>query len=195
MRRFIVTAVVSACLATAAIAQPAGPGPGQGPGQGWGQGQGWGPGYGGGRWSRMNPEERAARMDARLAAMKASLRLNADQERLWAPLEAAMREAMSQRYARMQAMREQRRSATPPNPVQGLRTASDLMAENAATLKKIAEAAEPFYAALDDAQKRRADGLFARGGRGMMRGQGWHGEGGGWGWGSGGGWGWGRPGR
>jgi len=195
MRRFILTVAVSASLATAAMAQPAaqGPGPGPGGGPGWGQGQGWGPGYGGGRWSRMNAEERAARMDARLAAMKATLRLNADQERLWAPLEAAMREAMSQRYARMLAMREQRQSASPPGVVQGLRTASDMMAENAASLKKIAEAAEPLYAVLDDAQKRRADALFARGGRGMMRGQGWHGEGGGWGWGSG--WGWGRPGR
>jgi hypothetical protein len=39
----------------------------------------------------MNPEDRAAFADARIAAVHAGLKLNADQEKLWPPVEAAVR--------------------------------------------------------------------------------------------------------
>ena len=37
---------------------------------------------------RMNPEDRAAFVDARIAAVHAGLKLNADQEKLWPPVES-----------------------------------------------------------------------------------------------------------
>ena len=41
---------------------------------------------------RMNPEDRAAFMDSRIAAVKAGLKLTPDQDKLWPPLEAAVRD-------------------------------------------------------------------------------------------------------
>ena len=58
--------------------------------------------------SRFSPEDRAAFLDARIAALKAGLQLNADQEKNWAPLEAAMRDLAKERAARMAAWRERR---------------------------------------------------------------------------------------
>ena len=67
----------------------------------------------------MNPEDRAAFADARIAAVHAGLKLNADQEKLWPPVEAAVREFAKLRIdranARMNAPRDdasQRRSRT-----------------------------------------------------------------------------------
>ena len=42
--------------------------------------------------ARMNPEDRAAFADARIAAVHAGLKLTPDQEKLWPPVEAAVRE-------------------------------------------------------------------------------------------------------
>jgi hypothetical protein len=54
----------------------------------------WGYGH-----MRMNPEDRAAFADARIAAVHAGLKLSADQEKLWPPVEAAVREFAKLRRA------------------------------------------------------------------------------------------------
>src|SRR3979490_73369 len=41
---------------------------------------------------RMGPEDRAAFPDARIAAVKAGLKLTPDQEKLWPPVETAVRD-------------------------------------------------------------------------------------------------------
>ncbi|MCZ8313342.1 Spy/CpxP family protein refolding chaperone [Phreatobacter sp.] len=182
--------VASMALAAAALAQPA-PGP-RGPGGPPGP-DAAGPGADGPRgpgWRRMmNPEDRAAMTDARIAGLKAMLRLTPEQERHWPALETALREAAGQRDARMtermQRWREMRenRDAARPDPVQRLRTAADRMAANAATMRKLADAAGPLYASLDEAQKRRVERVMERGGRmGWGPGMGMSGGmGGGWG--------------
>src|ERR1700750_2421910 len=48
--------------------------------------------WGGPGFSRMNPEDRPAYADARIAAVHAGLKLTADQEKLWPPVEAAVKE-------------------------------------------------------------------------------------------------------
>src|SRR5580658_1481707 len=58
--------------------------------------------------SRFSPEDRAAFLDARIAALKAGLELNADQEKNWAPLESAIRDLAKERAARFAAWREKR---------------------------------------------------------------------------------------
>ena len=110
---------------------------------------------------RMNPEDRAAFPDARIAAVHAGLKLKADQEKLWPPVEAAVRDFAKLRIdranARMNA-REERCGKTqqkPDDPVARLRERADNMATTAAALKKIADAADPLYKTLDDGQKRR----------------------------------------
>ena len=109
---------------------------------------------------RMNPEDRAAFTDARIAAVKAGLKLNADQEKLWPPVEAAVRDFAKLRIdranARMNAQRDDSRDAQKPDdPVARLRDRADNMAATAAAMKKIADAADPLYKTLDDGQKRR----------------------------------------
>jgi hypothetical protein len=109
---------------------------------------------------RMSPEDRAAFADARIAAVKAGLQLTAEQEKLWPPLEAAVRDFTKLRIdranARMNAQKDDSRDAQKSDdPVDRLRQRADNMAASAAALKKIADAADPLYKTLDDGQKRR----------------------------------------
>ena len=105
--------------------------------------------------TRMAPEDRAAFVDARIAAVHAGLKLNADQEKLWPPVEAAVREFAKLRIDRANARMNAPADATPPDPVTRLRERADTMATSAAAMKKIADAADPLYKTLDDGQKRR----------------------------------------
>ena len=112
---------------------------------------------------RMNPEDRQAMLDARIAGVHAGLKLNADQEKLWPPVEAAVRDFAKLRIdranARMKAEDNAQGNAngqqTPDDPVARLRERAENMATSAAALKKIADAADPLYKTLDEGQKRR----------------------------------------
>src|SRR4030081_1933023 len=108
---------------------------------------------------RMNPEDRAAFADARIAAVHAGLKLSADQEKLWPPVETAVREFAKLRIdranARMNAGPGDASQQKPDDPVARLRERADNMATSATAMKKIADAADPLYKTLDDGQKRR----------------------------------------
>lgn len=113
------------------------------PGEGRGdRAQGW----------RPSAQDITAFGDARIAALKAGLELNADQEKLWPPVESAMREMTKQRVDRFAARREAKPSA---DPVVRLNRRAEAMQSRGAALKKLADAAAPLYASLDDAQKHR----------------------------------------
>src|SRR5712672_1915373 len=100
--------------------------------------------------TRMSPEDRAAFADARIAAVHAGLKLNADQEKLWPPVETAVRDFAKQRIDRANArMNAQQNDAQKPDPVTRLRERADNMAATAVSLKKIADAADPLYKTLD----------------------------------------------
>jgi hypothetical protein len=128
---------------------------------------------------RMNPEDRAAFADARIAAVKAGLKLTPDQEKLWPPVEAAVRDFAKLRIdranARMNARQNDSQDA-PKDPVTRLRERADTMATSAAAMKKIADAADPLYKTLDDGQKRRLAVLTHH--MGGRSGEGWghHGD-------------------
>src|SRR3979411_2011720 len=130
---------------------------------------------------RMSAEDRAAFADARIAAVHAGLKLSADQEKLWPPVETAVKEFAKLRIdranARMNAEKDDNSQQKPDDPVARLRERADNMATSAAAMKKIADAADPLYKTLDDGQKRRLavlthmEGRFGDGGwrhRGMM---------------------------
>jgi len=89
-----------------------------------------------------------AALDAQLKGMKTSLRLNADQEKLWGPFESAVRDGAKARVVALQ--KEQGDNLS---PMDRLNATADRLAQSAANLKKIVEAANPLYASLDDAQK------------------------------------------
>jgi hypothetical protein len=137
---------------------------------------------------KFSPEDRAAFADARIAAIHAGLKLTPDQEKLWPPVESAVRDFAKMRIdranARMKAESgDQQGQQKDEDPMVRLRAHADRMAATAAALKKIADAADPLYKTLDEGQKRRLavlthGGHFGGGGwrhrwmqRGMDRGQ------------------------
>src|SRR6266436_7045924 len=127
---------------------------------------------------QMSPEDRAAFTDARIAAFKAGLKLTPDQEKLWPPVEAAVRDFAKLRIdranARMNAQRDGSQDQQKPDDmVARLRERADNMATSAAAMKKIADAADPLYKSLDDGQKRRLAALTHMGHR-FGGGVGWH---------------------
>jgi hypothetical protein len=130
--------------------------------------------------SRFTPEDRAAFADARIAALKAGLVLNADQEKNWPPLETAMRDLAKQRAERFTAWKEHRDDNQDDDvevsPVDRLARMSARLSTRAADLQKLATAAKPLYDSLDDSQKRRFAMLF-RGSTGRGEGRRWRREG------------------
>ena len=160
MKRWVVgLSAMGALAATAVLAQDRGMAPFAGR-----------PGMGG--WARMmSPDDRAAFTDARIAALHAGLKLNADQEKLWPPVEDAIRGWVKDRQD-ARAARHDRMEATDgmgTRDVPGmLRFMADRQAKNADSLRKLADATSPLYTALDDAQKRRLVVL----GRGLQPGLG-----------------------
>jgi hypothetical protein len=103
-------------------------------------------------------QDRSAFADAKIAAVKAGLQLTPDQEKLWPPVETAVREMVKLRIDRAEARMKARADVRDPrdgDPVARLRDRADAMAATAAAMKKIADAADPLYKSLDDGQKRR----------------------------------------
>lgn len=127
--------------------------------------------YGHGRY-RADANDLNAFAEARIAALRAGLALNADQQKLWPPMETALRDMAKKRIdtrekfrTEMQARRE---SGTRPDPVERMQRGADRMAERANSLKQLADATRPLYASLDESQKRRFDMLARAGMRNQM---------------------------
>lgn len=161
MKRTIIAATAAALLASATFSIAA-------------------PQMRGGDHPRPSPEQMAenagAMSDARIAALKAGLRLSAEQEKNWPALESALRELSQERIGRhveraekraAQAQGEQKGEdagkqarAERPDTIQRLERRADAMLERGSALKKLATAAAPLYGSLDEAQKQRFDHLF-----------------------------------
>ena len=135
------------------------------PGEGRGdRAQGW----------RPSAQDITAFGDARIAALKAGLELSADQAKHWPAVESAMRDLAKQRAERVASRREAKK---PGNPIERLSRGADAMESRGAALKKLADAAGPLYASLDDAQKHRFMVLARLGGRQFGHGHhGWRGR-------------------
>jgi hypothetical protein len=100
-----------------------------------------------------------ALLDAKLAGLKAGLKLSSDQEKLWGPFEAAVRDAAKMRMEHMRAMMEGMRGmigedAERRSPMDHIEMMAAHMSDAVAALTNIADAGKPFYASLDDSQKR-----------------------------------------
>ncbi|MBV9814036.1 MAG: Spy/CpxP family protein refolding chaperone [Acetobacteraceae bacterium] len=100
----------------------------------------------------VTPEDRAAFLNARIAALKAGLGLTADQEKSWPPFEQAMRDLAKLHAERREAMRN---AAPDGDPIERLRRRADGLTRFGAALKQLADTAQPLYSSLDDAQKHR----------------------------------------
>lgn len=164
MLKYVLAGTTALAIAGASIAyaqQPAGHGPRMG-------------------WQR-TAEDVAALGDARIAALKAGLKLTSDQEKNWPAVETALRDIAKQRTDRF-AARGTANAQQPTDPIERLTQRAQRMEQNGSSLKKLADAAGPLYKSLDDGQKHRFM-VLARLGMGdhqMRRGDhhGWRGHGG-----------------
>jgi hypothetical protein len=110
-------------------------------------------------------DDHEAMLDAKVAGLRAGLRLTSDQEKLWPPFETAIRDAaklhmeqMKSMMERMQKMHEammQGESGEAVSPIDRLEAMGQGMSARGAAIEKVAEAGKPLYASLDDSQKRR----------------------------------------
>ena len=163
MMRQVLAATIALSLTGASVALAQGPGQ-QGPGR---DRMGWQP----------NAEDAAAFTDARIAGLKAGLKLTPEQEKNWPAVETAIRDLAKDRAERMKARTDRmasRREArggdnaqpSGPDAIGRLRQGADAMTTRAAGLKKLADASEPLYKSLDEGQKHRFGMLLRMGGRG-----------------------------
>jgi zinc resistance-associated protein len=90
--------------------------------------------------------------DARIGALKAVLQLTPAQEAQWPAIDAALRDMIKARFERIRAIRNE-----PSASDLGvrLRNRGEAMMAMGNGLKKLADAAEPLFRSLNDAQKRR----------------------------------------
>jgi len=100
-------------------------------------------------------------VDARIALLKANLRLTVDQEKNWPGLQTALHDygigelknAMESGTRPSRHDRDAEGKGDRPNDIALLRTMADELTARGASLKKLADAADPLYGSLDDQQK------------------------------------------
>ena len=99
--------------------------------------------------------------DARVDLTRSALQLTADQEKLWPPIEQAIRMRAKDRQARLAEVANEFGDRSPieiirdRNPVEFMQRRADALAQRAADLKKLSEAWEPLYKTLTPEQKKR----------------------------------------
>lgn len=104
------------------------------------------------RRPQMSPEDRAAFLDARLAAMHAGLRLSADQEKLWPSVEEAVR---GKDKIMMELWDKNQNAGRPKDPIDRLMRRGEADLSRGQADIKVANAAQPLWNTLTDQQKRR----------------------------------------
>lgn len=105
----------------------------------------------------------AALTDVRIAVVKAALQLTPDQEKLWPPVEDAIRNRAKNRQARIAAVvkrLEELHEKGPDalreiDPIAFLQRRAEALSQRSADLNKLAEAWQPLYKTLNPDQKRR----------------------------------------
>ncbi|SCZ11575.1 Spy/CpxP family protein refolding chaperone [Microvirga guangxiensis] len=120
---------------------------------------------------RMTQDDYNRLVDARVAGLKAGLKLTGDQERLWGPVETAIRNAANQRYTRMTQFRENREQRRSADFMQRFEQRSTMQTERAQTSATIATALRPLWDTLSEDQKRIAPRLVRQA---INDGSGWH---------------------
>jgi hypothetical protein len=96
------------------------------------------------------PEDRAAFLSARVAALHAGLQLTPEQEKAWPAFERAYRE-LAEHHRRPSG----HNADESLDPVQRAQRRADALAARSTDLKQYADALAPLYQGLDDGQKRR----------------------------------------
>lgn len=103
------------------------------------------------RW-QPTQEDMQAFAAARIAALKAGLMLNTDQEKNWPAFESALKNLAQYRRQERQTRHNEQPTT---DPTERLRRAAQRLSGFGAALKQLADAQQPLYDSLTDAQKRR----------------------------------------
>lgn len=127
------------------------------------------------RRPRMSQDDFNRLVDARVAAIKAGLKLTGDQERLWGPVETAIRNAANQRYTRMSQFRENREQRRSADFMQRFEQRSTMQTERAQASAAVATALRPLWDTFSEDQKRIAPRLVRQA---LNEGPGWRERGG-----------------
>ena len=99
-------------------------------------------------------ERHAVMLDAHLAAMKAGLKLTADQEKNWPAFETAIRDAEKARAERWRQARERMSGGEQPSPIERMTMMGEHLKKMGEQLQIVADASKPLYDSLTDEQKR-----------------------------------------
>jgi hypothetical protein len=117
---------------------------------------------------RLNATERNNLTDMRIDLVKAALHLTPDQEKLWPPVESAIRGRAEDRKARVAKIQETVGKRVDENRVEALRNRdpiaflqrrSEALAQRSADMDKLAEAWQPLYKTLNPEQRQRMAAL------------------------------------
>jgi hypothetical protein len=101
-------------------------------------------------------EDHATLVDAKISALKTGLKLTTAQEKNWESLEKALREVAASRAARKAEARQQANDMLDKDEVlAGMKLGAKLLKARGEDLEKVAEAAAPLFASMDEAQKHR----------------------------------------
>ena len=113
---------------------------------------------------RLSGADLSALTDARINIVKAALQLTPDQEKLWPPIEDAIRARAKDREARLATaearameMRDHNLAEILRNrdPISFMQRRAEALAQRSTDLKNLADAWKPLYATLTPEQKRR----------------------------------------
>ena len=121
---------------------------------------------------KLNAVDRSTLMDMRIDLTKAALQLTPDQEKLWPPVESAIRARAEDRKARVAKISETVGRRADQNaveimrnrdPIAFLQRRSEALAQRSADLDKLAEAWQPLYKTLSPEQRQRMGALAVEG--------------------------------
>jgi LTXXQ motif family protein len=117
---------------------------------------------------RLSPVDQNSLTDMRVDLVKAALQLTPEQEKLWPPVESAIRAGAEDRKARVAKVREtvgkrvdegRIEALRNRDPIAFLQRRSEALAQRSADLDKLAEAWQPLYKTLSPEQRQRMAAL------------------------------------
>ena len=100
-----------------------------------------------------SPQDLAALTDTRVELVKMALDMTPDQQKLWPPVEEAIRARASSRHARLAKLASATDSEKDYTPIEIMRARADGLIERGTSLKKLVDAWQPLYNTLDTRQK------------------------------------------
>lgn len=134
MQKFLATGLTAFLISTASLAYAQAPAP---------MGSRGGP----------SPQDLAALTDTRVELVKTALQMTPEQQKLWPPVEDAIRARATMRQARLAKLAAAMNSDKDCTPIEILRARADGLVERGNALKKLVDAWQPLYDSLDARQK------------------------------------------